>query len=229
MKNFWYFFVLLAVLSCQSSTSENQETLVPNLILNDVLACKDLAGLQAQYGSESLVSDTSWILNEDTLKGSILYPNTNKQVYIMYHQGQILDVSVVGKQSLWKTNSGLYLGLKVLDVEKLNQKNFTISGFNWINGGMVVSWEGGKLGGDNLTHVVQFSNAGNQHEGLSDMEYSQISGEAEFDIRHPLIQKLNPSLDQLAIVKPYVPSKSEGKSMGSHITKTQVPQVKKKP
>ncbi|MDF5691055.1 hypothetical protein [Aquirufa aurantiipilula] len=229
MKNYLYSIVLLAVLSCQSSKSENQETLVPNLILNDVLACKDLAGLQAQYGKESLVADTSWILNEDTLRGSILYPNTNKQVYIMYHQGQILDVSVLGKQSLWKTNSGLYLGLKVLDVEKLNQKNFTISGFNWVNGGMVVSWEGGKLGGDNLTHVVQFSNSENQHEGLSDMEYSQISGEAEFDIRHPLIQKLNPSLDQLAIVKPYVPSKSEGQSMGKHITKTQVPTVKKKP
>ncbi|RXK52572.1 hypothetical protein [Aquirufa rosea] len=229
MRNYLILLLNLSLLACQSPNSENKQPIAPHLILNDVLACKDLAGLQAKFGKDSLLADTSWIMNEDTLRGSILYPGTNKQAYVLYHDGKIVDVSVVGKQSAWKTLSGLYLGLRVKDVEQLNGKNFTISGFNWINGGMVVSWEGGKLGGDSLTHVLQFSNAGNKHEGLSDIEYSQISGEAEFDIRHPLIQKLNPSLDQLAIIKPYVPSKSEGQSIGNHITKTQIPPSKKKP
>lgn len=206
--------------SCSKNTNIEQEK--PSEILNKVLDCKDLAGLKAKFSEKNLVADTMIVMGDDTLNGSILYPKTNNQVLVFYHNGQIVDVTIMGDVSDWKTTSGLYLGMKLTEVEKVNDKNFTISGFNWAHGGTVVSWEGGKLGGDKLSHVATFSNKNNHHEGISDAEYLQISGQTEFDVRHPIIQKLNPILNQLSIVSPYVPNEQEGKNMGHMIEKSQI-------
>jgi hypothetical protein len=68
-----------------------------------------------------------------------------------------------------------------------------------------------------------FSNVSNEHQGISDEAYKLISGEVEFDVRHPDIQKLNPKLDLISIVIPKIPTKSEGKKIGSRIQQSQVP------
>jgi hypothetical protein len=221
------FFPLLLGLLMLAACQQEKATTPPTEILNEILAAQDAAGLQAKYGQENLSLDTTWFMGDDTLRGSILFPNTPKQAYIYYHHGKIADVSIQGKSSVWKTSSGLFLGMSLTDVQKINNKNFTISGFHWSHGGSVVSWEGGKLSGDSsLSHLASFSNANNMHEGLTDEEYTLISGEAEFDIRHPSIQKLNPRLDLISIIKPFIPSKSEGNKMGHQIEKSQIPPVR---
>jgi hypothetical protein len=210
--------------ACGKSTDKQAESIAaPTQVLDDLLSLQNVDGLIQKFGKENIIEDTAIVMSDDTLRGSILFPNTDQMVYIFYHQGQISDVSIQGNASKWITKSGLYLGLPLREVEKLNAKNFTISGFNWAHGGTVVSWEGGKLGGDKLSHVVRFSNASNQHKGIGDQDYLKISGEAEFDVRHPAIQALNPTLDYLSIVLPYVPEKEEGIQMGKTISKSQIP------
>lgn len=222
-NNLLLLFALFIFTACQ----QEKATTSPNEILNEVLAAQDASGLQAKYGQENVALDTSWVIGDDTLRGSILFPNSSKQAFIYYHEGKIADVTIQGESSVWKTASGLYLGMRLADVQKINTKNFTISGFNWSHGGSVVSWEGGKLAGDSaISHLASFSNAGNAHEGLSDQEYTLISGEAEFDVRHPSIQKLNPRLDLISIIKPFIPTKSEGNQMGHQIEKSQIPPIR---
>jgi hypothetical protein len=38
-----------------------------------------------------------------------------------------------------------------------------------------------------------------------------------------VIQKLNPSLDLISLVRPFIPNKEEGKSMSKRISDSQVP------
>jgi hypothetical protein len=218
MKNLGLLFLVAAVFACSSPNKE-----VPTQSLNEVLACTNLAGLQTKYGKENVVADTSWFMGDDTLQGSIIFPKSPKQVYVYYRAGEIVDVTIQGESSAWKTNSGLYLGMPLQAVQKLNDKNFTLSGFNWAHGGEVVSWEGGKLAG---IHLATFSNAKNLHEGLSDAEYAQISGQTEFDVRHEAIQQLNPSLDMISLIKPFIPNKEEGKSISKRISASQIPPEK---
>ena len=211
--------------SCSKSSEKQVETLpqAPNQVLDDVLALQNVQGIVQKFGKENVIQDTSIVMSDDTLRGSILFPNSDQTVFIFYHKGQISDLSIQGNSSKWITKSGLYLGLPLKEVEKLNGKNFTISGFNWLHGGTVVSWEGGNLNTPQLSHIVQFSNAANKHEGVSEEDYLKISGEAEFDVRHPAIQSLNPILDHLSLVVPYVPEKEEGIQMGKTIEKSQIP------
>lgn len=225
MKKIILILFALVAFSCSKSTEKQTDALqqAPTQVLDDLLSLQNVEGIVQKYGKENIIQDTAIVMSDDTLRGSILFPNSEQTVFVFYHKGQISDVSIQGNSSKWITKSGLYLGLPLQEVEKLNGKNFTISGFNWLHGGTVVSWEGGKLGGDKLSHVARFSNAANKHEGMSDADYQKISGEAEFDVRHPSIQFLNPTLDYLSIVLPYIPEKEEGIKMGKTIEKSQIP------
>lgn len=216
-------FLLFFIISFLACTQENKQIQIFGS-LNEVLDCQTLDGLKLKYGPENIINDTSWVIGDDTLKGSIIFPNSSKQAFVYFHDTKIVDVTIKGESAGWKTNSGLYLGMTLTDVQTINAKNFTLSGFNWSHGGSVVSWEGGKLTGDStLSHLAVFSNASNEHPGISDEAYKLISGEVEFDVRHPDIQKLNPKLDLISIVIPNIPSKSEGMKIGSRIQKSQMP------
>jgi predicted GNAT family acetyltransferase len=204
-----------------AACSSNSEVSAPTENLNEVLACTDAKGLIAKYGEKSVLVDTAIISGDDTLKGAIIFPGTAKQANVFFHDGKISDVSIQGENSAWKTVSGLYLGLPLQEVEKLNTKNFTISGFGWAHGGSVVSWEGGKLAGDStLTHLASFRN---KRQNISVDEFNKVSGEAEFDVRHPAIQQMNPVLEQITILKPYIPSKEEGKGIAKKLQSSQIP------
>ncbi len=218
MKNLGLLFIIASVFACTSPSAE-----VPTQSLQEVLACSNLQGLQAKYGQENVIADTSWVIGDDTIRGSIIFPASPKQVYVFYRGAEIVDVTIQGESSVWKTDSGLYLGLPLQEVQKINKRNFTLSGFNWAHGGEVVSWEGGTLAG---THLATFSNAGNKHDGLSDAAYAQISGQTEFDVRHEAIQKLNPRLDMISLIKPFIPNKEEGKSISKKISDAQIPATK---
>ena len=216
-------FLLFFIISFLACTQENKQIQTFSS-LNEVLDCQTLDGLKLKYGPENIINDTSWVIGDDTLKGSIIFPNSPKQAFVYFHDAKIVDVTIKGESADWKTNSGLYLGMTLTDVQTINAKNFTLSGFNWSHGGSVVSWEGGKLTGDStLSHLAVFSNVLNEHPGISDEAYKLISGEVEFDVRHPDIQKLNPKLDLISIVIPNIPSKSEGMKIGSRIQKSQMP------
>ncbi len=56
---------------------------------------------------------------------------------------------------VWTTPGGVKIGLTVAEVEALNGKPFKLSGFGWDYGGMVMSWEGGKLAEGEGTCSVQ--------------------------------------------------------------------------
>jgi hypothetical protein len=213
--------ILLLSLAVFASCESNSEVSIPTQDLNEVLTCINAKGLVSKYGAKSVILDTAIISGDDTLKGAIIFPGTAKQATVYFHEGKISDVSIQGESSAWKTASGLYLGLPLQEVEKLNTKNFTISGFGWAHGGSVVSWEGGKLAGDStLTHLISFRN---KRQNISVEEFTKVSGEAEFDVRHPSIQQMNPVLEQITILKPYIPTKEEGKGIAKKIESSQIP------
>ena len=215
---------LFILISFSLACSQEKNQIQPLGSLDEVLDCQTLEGLHLKFGAGNVINDTSWIIGDDTLKGSIIFPNSKNQVFVYFHDAHIVDVTIRGESSDWQTKSGLYLGMTLMEVQAINSKNFTMSGFNWSHGGSVVSWEGGKLTGDStLSHLAVFSNVSNEHQGISDEAYKSISGDVEFDVRHPEIQKLNPKLDLISIVIPIIPSKLEGKKIGSRIQKSQVP------
>lgn len=220
-KIIFLFLSLFLLISCGKDISTNKPVEVPSVVLNDVLNCSSKENLISKYGVENIVLDTQIIYQMDTLDASILYPNTKNQVFVFYKDEQIQDVRISGEDSQWITSSGLYLGQSLKDVQELNQMHFTISGFGWNYGGTVISWEGGALGGSDLSHLVKFKNHENLN-GVSEENFMEVKGELEFDVRHETIQNLNPKLVEIALYHPIVPGKEEGKELGMKLEHRQM-------
>jgi hypothetical protein len=123
--------------------------------------------------------------------------------------------------SPWTTKLGLKPGMTLKDVIALNGKTFTITGLGWDLGGNVVSWEGGKLADKDIN--IRFNDYSTNSGGLSETEYAQISGDREFDVKHPSIQKLNPIVDQVSVYHKPDFDKELGNKMYKDVEEKQMP------
>ena len=55
------------------------------------------------------------------------------------------SVMTVDKKSVWRGGNGVRVGMAIADVELLNGRSFLLRNFHHENGGIVLSWTGGKL------------------------------------------------------------------------------------
>ena len=203
------------------------------MYLEDVLECVDLQGLEKKYGAKNIVKKDSIQTGEGTFETTKLFGNTDKEVDIYWQDGhefkQIQDVVVRGnldenaklkKNSPWVSKLGLRLGMKMSEVIALNGKTFTITGIGWDLGGNVVSWEGGKLANKNVN--IRFNDYSDNMGGLTEKEYGSISGDREFDTKHPAIQKLNPTVDEFSVYKTFEITPELGQKMTKEVEKKQI-------
>ncbi len=249
MKNILYSIAFLSLVTSCTQTKTTIETTDTDVVtkintvatdsstskvmyVEEVLECVDLQGLEKKYGAKNIVKIDSIESGEGSFETTKLYGNTNKEVDIYWQDGhkfkQIQDVVIKGrldenaklkKNSPWVSKLGLRLGMKMSEVIALNGKTFTITGIGWDLGGNVVSWEGGKLANKNAN--VRFNDYSDNMGGLKESEYSSISGDREFDTKHPAIQKLNPTVDEFSIYKTFEITPELGQKMTKEVEKKQ--------
>ncbi len=250
MNRIFYFIVIISLgTSCTQTktTVEITDTIIKTKIatiaadstsstviyVEDVLACKDLAGLEEKYGIENIIKKATIETGEGSFETTKLFGETDKEVQLYWQDGkeykQIQDVVIKGRldenaklknTSPWISKLGLRLGMKMSEVIALNGKTFTITGIGWDLGGNVVSWEGGKLANKNAN--VRFNDYSDNMGGLKEDEYNAISGDREFDTKHPAIQKLNPIVDEFSVYKTFKITPELGQKMTKEVEKKQI-------
>jgi hypothetical protein len=203
------------------------------LYLEDVLECVDLQGLEKKFGKQHVSKKATIETGEGTFECTKIFANTEKEVEVYWQDGkeykQVQDVVAKGHLledgkivpvSPWISKVGLHLGMKMSEVIAMNGKTFTITGIGWDLGGNVISWEGGKLAKKNVNS--RFNDYSDNMGGLSETEYGLISGDREFDTKHPSIQKLNPVIDQLSINAPFEITPELGQKLTKEVEKKQI-------
>ena len=128
--------------------------------LEDYAAITNKTDLYNQFGKENIVEDTAWY-GEGTLMlmASVLSdPNTGFTIrYIWqeehpnelemveaYHQIYDNNFNVIGKQNV-PSESGLYAGMPITELQKWNGAPFKFSGFGWDYGGGIFAEKGSKF------------------------------------------------------------------------------------
>lgn len=100
----------------------------------------------------------------------------------------------------WQTVSGIKMGMRLGQLEAMNGKSFTVSGFGWNYGGNVISWEGGALakldcgGRLVLTLDAERTGPGRYSAGLTSEEAHSITGDRPISSSIPGMQKANPAV-----------------------------------
>ena len=154
------------------------------------------ADLVKAFGSGNVVYQDVDGAEGEKIRASVLYPNDPKaKLEIIWGDEQARRQPTIRAkdQSTWTTANGIRIGMAIAEVEKMNGKPFTLSGFDWDYGGRVKDWQGGQLakplpGG--CVIGVEFVHP----EDAPDANLSKVSGDGDF---------LSDNADMRA-VEPYV-------------------------
>jgi hypothetical protein len=114
----------------------------------------------------------------------------------------------------WHTEEGITDGTKLDELESLNGRSFTVSGFGMNYGGNVQSWEGGKLealdcgGRLTLTLDGERERGGPLAVALSADERHSITGDKSVPSAMPAMRKVNPAVTEMVFYFPTAASRA---------------------
>ncbi len=178
--------------------------------LENVLALQSETDLIRKYGQASVTYDTIWGYEGYFTMGTYLITDKNSRIEILWTDSAarkgIISATLVSTADYyseklepgnWKSSTGVFLGMSVYELEKLNGRPFKFSGFGWDYGGGVMSWEGGTLDGKGI--AVQLSE-GTSAE-LTQEETNQILGDVMVMSDNPTVKKLKPRVWSISVAK----------------------------
>lgn len=143
--------LLLAVISCATPTTENQESTTPAsgpMPLEQLLTFDSEQSLKQAFGDSSISRETRYCPEgECQYMATILFKDQPNEAEFMWDDttnfSGLSTVAVYGAGT-WKTSYGLGLGTTMKELETLNGGPISFAGFGWDYGG-IVSWDNGRL------------------------------------------------------------------------------------
>ena len=100
-------------------------------------------------------------------------------------------VSVRGKQSRWRSPSGITLGTPLRAIERLNARPFRLLGFGTDVSGTVMGWSGGRLDSQNTATCklrLRMRPDWDRVDPARTPLVNQLIGEVEYSSGHPAMQ-----------------------------------------
>jgi len=167
----------------------------------------DITWLENKYG-RSNVSEEKLHLGEGFYeKGTVLYAKSLKDRVEIFWKKKKEEhgprfIRVTGKSSNWFTETGISLGTKLTQIEKINKYPFRMAGFAWDNSGGVISWGKGNLAKKASKCSFRANLRPDPFPELLSLRrlYAQVQGDREFSSGHPAMQSLNPQTYRMFLI-----------------------------
>lgn len=141
--------------------------------------------LQALYGKENVVlRDVQDLDGNDAGKAWVVYPDTDNEMEVVFHRDSTKTITFAKENAKWKSPFGIKPGDPIEKVVKINTRSFRVNGFEWTNGGVVDSWEGGALDKKGVNILFKAVNSGDP-----DL-YDKFTGDTKFKADNPGVKKL---------------------------------------
>lgn len=186
--------------------SPNNFYCIPGIQAGTVKANSSEASLKELLGAENVMRDSVYIGEGFYEKGTTLFKGTPEEAQILWKDtinfakpDNVLIRPAEGKPNEWLVEGGIKIGMTLKELEKINGKSFSVSGFGWDYGGFVADWKGGKLDGkDGISNlVVRFGYDYNDEKLNAFAE--KVMGEGPFPSNNSAMQKLNPKVVEISI------------------------------
>ncbi|MBY5957108.1 hypothetical protein KUV50_03100 [Membranicola marinus] len=104
--------------------------------------------LVSQMGPGEVIKDKLHLGGEETVEGTILYPNSNNELKIYWKNQDFENIQqvIISKPGAqWQTKSGIHIGQSIQEVTAINGTPFELTGFQWDLAGTTLNWQGGDL------------------------------------------------------------------------------------
>jgi hypothetical protein len=174
--------------SCDSDSAINAHSTLDQLV--------------QKFGRANVRKQQVEIGEGETREGIVIFPGvSDKEIEVLPSTtNEPMYVILRGQRSQWVTASGITLGSKLKEIERLNGKPFLLTGFDWDYSGTIVDWQGGKLQPSEGCAFQPRLDYG--HNGSSEEENEiglQVIGDRDYSSSHPAMQALNPKVYEIVI------------------------------
>ncbi|HWV66449.1 hypothetical protein [Chitinophaga sp.] len=149
--------------------------------------------LVEMYGANNVTQhDAINLSGEKDGEAYLIYPDTDNELEVQFdgENGNILTFSHY--PSKWKSPYGIKAGDPLDKLIKVNGRPFKLNAFEWTNGGMVTSWNGGALEGKSVIIVLKANNTGDPKQ------YDQATGDKILRSDMPALKKLDVIIESVA-------------------------------
>jgi hypothetical protein len=201
---------IAAPLKPSTSLSQNQSFLIiPGKSVGPITVNTSRVQLNQLFGSAN-VSDESLDGPEgEKYPATVIFKNDPARKLILTWKDektkrhpQMIQIQTTNYEVLsssrWALPNGIKIGTTLKELQTLNQKPFTLSGFDWDYGGRILSWEKGTL--QALSNQRVFLQLINTHsKKLTAHENEAVSGDQTIFSTVPAMQKLNPQVAEIDI------------------------------
>lgn len=141
--------------------------------------------LQQTYGKENLeLRDVNDLDGNSAGKAWVIYPDTDDEMEVIFHGDSSKTIMFGKERSKWKAPFGIKPGDPIDKVTKVNTRPFKVNGFEWTNGGIVNSWQGGAMDKKGVTLLFRAVNTGDPKL------YDQFTGDKKFSSDNSSLKRL---------------------------------------
>jgi hypothetical protein len=199
--------LIVGLLALSTSFAPAERATAPRVIKCEGLFGRDAshADLVKAFGSSNVVyQEIDGHAEGEKINATVLYPNNAKaKLEIIWGDEKARRQPTVRArdQSTWASANGIRTGMPIADVEKINGRPFTLSGFDLDFGGRVKDWQGGQLakplpGGCIIG--VEFVHP----EDAPEVNLSKVSGDGDFRSDNVDMRAVEPYVAALTISYP---------------------------
>lgn len=144
------------------------------------------------YGQNNVVERPARDLNgnETDTRAWYVFPDTDNEMQVIFGE-KGTSIAFTKEHSKWKSPFGIKVGDPLDKVVKINGKAFKFNAFEWDNGGIVNSWEGGAIAGKGVALVLKATNSGDPSE------YDKVTGDKSINSDMPVLKKLDVVVDKI--------------------------------
>ncbi len=181
--------------------------IVPGVRAGAVTIATSERDLVELFGRENVIPSDIPIGEGLTVPGTLLFPQDSTRKLVVIWKGpdrqSVREVRVTEEGTLWSTDTGITIGTSLKEIERINQRPFRLSGFDWDYGGTVLDWSGGELaefdrgteGGSSGRNLIL--RLAPRDVPRNQPDYWKVKGSREFSSGHPSMQAFNPVVYEL--------------------------------
>jgi hypothetical protein len=159
--------------------------------------------LRKIYGDENVAETEVNIGEGETETGTVLFDkDPERRIQILWSDPQAKSnpagIQIDEPRNRWKTAEGITIGTSLRELEKINGRPFTLTGFGWDYSGTVVDWNDGalkKLEGPWGSIILRLY----PEIALSNEWPSDVIGDRDIPSSLASMQKLDPQVYQIVI------------------------------
>jgi hypothetical protein len=171
----------------------------------EIEADSSVTDLQRRFGPANVTQAKVDLGEGESADGTVIYANDpTLRVEIVWKDTSRhapATARVRGEESKWGIAPGITLGTSLKEIERLNGRPFTLTGFAYDYSGTIIDWNDGRLASlrSGLPHAFIRLEPDNAIATHTNADYNDVLGDRDFSSNREAMQRLNPRVYEFIV------------------------------